>query len=116
MKYIREFTIIIVISFIGEILNDVLPLPIPAGIYGLFIMLFLLMSGLLKADSVKKTGGFLLETMPVMFIPAAAGLITIWDKISGIWIQLFVFAIISTIVTMAVTGLVTDRFAKKEEE
>ena len=39
MKYIRQFIIIILISFIGEVLNYLLPLPIPASIYGLVLML-----------------------------------------------------------------------------
>ena len=42
MKYIRQFVIILFISFIGEALKYVLPLPIPASIYGLVLMFVLL--------------------------------------------------------------------------
>ena len=34
------------VSFVGEILHAVLPLPIPASIYGLVLMLALLMTGI----------------------------------------------------------------------
>ena len=43
MKYLKQFGIILVISFVGEILNYLIPLPIPAGIYGIIILFFALM-------------------------------------------------------------------------
>ena len=58
------------VSFVGEILHAVLPLPIPASIYGLVLMLALLMTGALKLDAVEDAGKFMIEIMPVMFIPA----------------------------------------------
>ena len=39
MKFIRQFLIIILISFAGELLHAILPLPVPASIYGLLILL-----------------------------------------------------------------------------
>ncbi len=39
MKYIRQFTIILFISLAGEIIHLLVPLPVPASIYGLLIML-----------------------------------------------------------------------------
>ena len=38
MKFLKQFTIILIVSFIGEILNHLIPLPVPASIYGLVIM------------------------------------------------------------------------------
>lgn len=52
------------VSFIGEILHAVLPLPIPASIYGLVLMLALLMTGALKLDAVEDAGKFMIEIMP----------------------------------------------------
>ena len=42
MKYIKESAIIFGITMIGEFLNKLLPLPVPAGVYGLFLLLLLL--------------------------------------------------------------------------
>ena len=75
MKYIRESFIIFALTLAGEFLNHVLPLPVPAGVYGLFLMLVLLCAGILKVDQVEATGNFLLDIMPVMFIPASVGLL-----------------------------------------
>lgn len=34
MKYLKQFTIILFVSFLGELLHLVIPLPIPASVYG----------------------------------------------------------------------------------
>lgn len=42
MKYVKQFAIIALMTFLGEFFNYLLPLPVPASIYGmlLFICLF----------------------------------------------------------------------------
>ena len=67
VKLLRQFLVIMAVSFVGEILHAVLPLPIPASIYGLVLMLALLMTGALKLDAVEDAGKFMIEIMPVMF-------------------------------------------------
>jgi len=70
--------IILLLSFLGEVLKMFIPLPIPASVYGLVLMLLCLVTGILKTSQVKEAAFFLIEIMPVMFIPAAAGLIDSW--------------------------------------
>ena len=53
MKYVQQFSIILLISVIGEVLKTFLPLPVPASVYGLVIMLVALLTGILKLDQVK---------------------------------------------------------------
>ena len=71
MRFMKQFGVILAITFLGEILRYVIPLPIPASIYGLVLMLLALKSGVVKLDQVKETGDFLIEIMPMLFIPAA---------------------------------------------
>ena len=73
MKYIKQFAIIMIISFMGECVKAVLPFKIPASVYGLVIMLIALMTGILKLEAVKDTAEFLIQAMPVMFIPPKIG-------------------------------------------
>mgnify|MGYP001095376342 CR=1 FL=1 len=84
MKYFRQFFLILAISFAGEILHMVLPLPVPASIYGLVLMLLALVTGIVKIEQVKDTAVFLIEIMPVMFIPAGAGLVESWSALKPI--------------------------------
>ena len=34
MKYLKQLVIILLFSFLGELLQELLPLPVPAAIYG----------------------------------------------------------------------------------
>ena len=88
MKFIKQFLIIVIISFVGEVCNKWIPLPIPASIYGLVILFVALMTGAIKLEQVKETGKFLIEIMPLMFIPAAVGLLDSWKVLKPIWIPL----------------------------
>ena len=58
MKYVRQFAVIMLITCIGEILKYLIPLPVPASIYGLCLMLFLLVMGIVKLEDVKDVGCF----------------------------------------------------------
>lgn len=108
MKHLKQFTIILAVTCAGELMKAVIPLPIPGSIYGLVLMLGLLMSGRLRVESVEETGKFLVEIMPVMFIPAAAGVMTSWGQLRPILLPVSVITAASTVLVMAVTGKVTD--------
>ena len=115
MKYIRQFVIILFISFIGEALKYVLPLPIPASIYGLVLMFVLLETKVLKVEAVQDAGKFLIEIMPMMFIPAGVGLLNACDTLKPVLIPIIVILFVSTIVVMGVSGKVTQTMIEAEE-
>ena len=108
MKYIRQFAVILGISFLGEILHYLIPFPIPGSVYGLILMFLLLVRGILKIEDVRETGQFLIEIMPVMFIPAGAGLVESWSALRPICVQVVVIMFVSTIVVMVISGRVTQ--------
>ncbi|MGL4663283.1 MAG: CidA/LrgA family protein [Culicoidibacterales bacterium] len=115
MKYLKQFSILLTIAFIGEVLSKVVPFPVPASIYGLVILFILLTTKLLKLDQVKETGYFLIEIMPVMFIPAAVGLIVSWQSIQVILIQVTLITVISTVIVMVAAGRTTQWFVIRKE-
>ena len=108
MKYVRQFLIILAISLAGEILKYILPLPIPASIYGMAILFAGLMTGLIKLDSVRETGKFLIEIMPLMFIPAAAGLVDVWNVVKPILLPLIIITIATTLIDIFAAGWVSQ--------
>lgn len=111
---------ILLVSFLGELLKYAIHLPVPASIYGLVILFILLETGALKLDAVKDTAIFLIEIMPLMFIPAGVGLLTSWSLLQSFLVPLLVITVVSTFIVMIVTGKVTDflisRKEKKEEQ
>ena len=112
MKFIKQFGIILAISFIGEIMNYLIPLPVPASIYGLVLMLLCLHFGIVHIDSVKDSGKFLIEIMPLMFIPAAVGLIESWKTIVSKIGTYLIITVLSTIFVMIVAGHTTQAFIR----
>lgn len=115
MRYLKQFTIILTISLLGEVLHYIIPLPVPASIYGLLLMLAALMTGVVKRDSVREAGAFLVEIMPVMFIPAAVGLLEAWGVLRPVWLPVAVITVVSTVLVMGVSGLVTQFVIRRDE-
>lgn len=113
MKYIRQACVIFGITMIGEFLNYALPLPIPGGVYGLFLMLIALCTGVIKLSDVEETANFLLDTMSIMFVPATVGLIEHVDLLKAVIIPFSIIVVISTVIVMAVTAKVTQLLIHK---
>ena len=113
MKFLRQFMIILLLSFLGEVLKMFIPLPIPASVYGLVLMLLCLVTGILKTSQVKEAAFFLIEIMPVMFIPAAAGLIDSWKVLQPLLLPILVITVVITIFVMVVTGKIAQMIAQK---
>ena len=116
MKHFSEISLIATVSFIGELLHYLIPLPVPSSIYGL---LLLLVTHIVKLDHVKTTADWLIGLMPVMFVGPTVGLITSYDSYKDILIPIVVISLATTVLTMAVSGLTTQgliRLQTKEEK
>lgn len=115
MKYIRQFFIILAVTFIGEVLQYFISIPIPASVYGLVLMLIALKLNIIPIEQVKETGGFLVKIMPLMFIPATVGLLDSWSELKNIFIPVIIITAVSTIVVMVVTGKTTQFIIQLEK-
>ena len=113
MKLLKQFLIILFVSFLGEILNYLIPLPIPASIYGILIMFLALELHIIPLSSVKDAGRFLIEIMPVRFIPAAVGLLNAWNILKPNWIIYTVIMFATTFIVMILSGKVTQAVIRK---
>lgn len=110
---------ILAISFIGEILKYFLPLPIPASIYGMTILFIGLLTGIIPLEAVKDVGKFLIEIMPVMFIPAGVGLMSSWVNLKPVLLPVSIITVVSIVTVMIATGRTSQwiiRRGKKKEE
>ena len=107
----RQFCIIILISFTGEFLSNIIPLPIPGSIYGLVIMLSILR--LKSLNQIQDTAEFLLDIMILMLIPTAVGLIESWRSLKEILLPVAIITVVTSVLVMVVTGWVTQLFVWK---
>ena len=116
MKYLRQFGIILAVTCAGEIMKYFIPLPIPGSIYGLILMFVLLLAKVIKVEHVKETGEFLIEIMPLMFIPAGVGLLTAWGILKPVCVPIILITVITTVVVMIVTGRVTQAVIRMDRK
>lgn len=115
MKFLKQLAIILAISFLGELCRYLIPLPIPASIYGMVLLFVALMTKLIRLDQVKETGTYLVSIMPVLFVCPAVGLIKYWDVVSEHLAAVLIIIVVSLILTFAVSGKVTEAFLSKKE-
>ena len=113
MKYITQVLYILLFSSLGELLQAVIPLPIPAAIYGIVLLLIALLSGLIKEEKISDAAGFLISIMPILFVTPAVKILQHWNLIQSSWAQILIIMVVSTFVVFAVSGLVTKWLSKK---
>ena len=115
MKYLRQFGIILAVTCAGEIMKYFIPLPIPGSIYGLILMFVLLLTKVIKVEHVKETGEFLIEIMPLMFIPAGVGLMASWGTLKPVLVPVSVITVVALVAVMGATGRVSQCVIKKSK-
>ena len=108
MKYLKQVSILFAFTFISEILNKIIPLPIPASIYGLVFLFLCLEFKIIKIDQIKDTADFLLAILPIMFVPSSVGFIKALPLMKKYGIQFLIIGVSTTFLVMIVSGLITQ--------
>ena len=116
MKYVNQLMIISVITFFGEMLNRLLPFPVPGGVYGLLILFLCLCLKIIKLDQVDEVADFFVRVMPVFFIAPSVMIMTVYQEFSNSLLAFLIITIISTVTTMGVTGVVAQFVIKRNNE
>ena len=114
VKYIFQFARITAFCLAGEVLAALLPLPIPASVYGL-LLAAALKFGVLKLDQVRETGLFLTGIFPLLFVPAAAGVMELGSQLMNLLLPAVLAIVPITALVMAVTGMVAQKCAGGKE-
>lgn len=108
MKYVKQFGIILLVSFLGEWLRAILPFPVPASVYGMVLLFLALLTGILPLERVRDTGLYLVEIMPVLFVSAGVGLMDSWSALQPVLLPVVVIILLTTLLVMVVAGHVTQ--------
>ena len=116
MKYLSQFLIILGYTLLGEALQRIIPLPIPASVYGIAALFLSLLFGILKAEQVKVAGGFLTGILPVLFVAPAVGILENWGLIRDALIPMLLLVIGSTVLTFGISGRIAQAIMKKGEK
>ena len=116
MKYLYQFLIIMGFTFLGETLNLLIPLPIPAAVYGLVLLFLALQLKLIKLEHIQACGNWLIGIMGILFVAPTVNLIGSWEQIAPSLLPICLITVVSTVVVFGVSGLVSKLLRKKEEQ
>ena len=114
-NYLRQCAIIFGFTLLGEALNRLLPLPIPAAIYGLLLLFAALCLKIVKVEHVDKISSFLLTILPFLFVGPAVNLLESWGILAPHIVPIILLVVSSTILVFAIAGVISQALAKKED-
>ena len=112
VQYLKQLMVIIAFSLVGQALERLVPLPVPAAVYGLVLLLLALLSGLVKVEKVKQAADFLISVMPVLFIAPAVKVLEYLDIIAPNAGAILVIVVFTTGAVFGISGLVTKWLMK----
>lgn len=116
MKYLYQFLIILGFTFLGELLNWLIPLPIPAAVYGLLLLFLALQLKIVKLEHLQPCGSLLPGIMGFLFVAPSVNLLGSWNRIAPNLVAITITVVISTIVVFGVSGIVTQLLTRKKED
>ena len=116
LRYIKQFMIILAFSLVGQALETLLPLPVPASIYGLVLLFLALMTGLVKVEKVKDAADFLIAVMPVLLIAPAVKVLQYWGIIAPNAAAIVWIAVFTTGAIFGISGLITKWLTRGGEQ
>ncbi len=113
MRFVRQLAIILSISFVAELMEYLIPIPVAASIYGLILMLVGLTTKIIPLHKVEEAADFLVEIMPILFVPPTVGIMVSVEALQEMLVSLCVISVIYTILVMAVTGRVSQGIIRR---
>lgn len=97
-------------------LHAVLPLPVPASVYGLVLLLAALNFKLVKLEDVKEVGTYLTGIFPLLFVPAAAGVMELWAEMGAMLVPILISIIPVTVLVMVSAGKTTQALSGRKNK
>lgn len=113
MKYLKQICLILLFSFLGEVCRFLIPLTIPASIYGIVLLFAALLLKIVRVEDVRETGAFFTSMLPVLFVVPMVRLMDYWEQMKPVLIPLFLISFVVTVLVFAASGIVTQWMIRK---
>jgi len=107
------FLVLLVFQFIGELIVLAVEIPVPGPVVGMVLLLACLMIKGDVPDYLRVPSEALLKHLALLFVPAGVGLMVHFSLLKADWLAILVALIVSTALTIIVTGIILNRSAKK---
>ena len=116
MKILKQSAIIAAVCAAAELIKYLLPLPIPASVYGLLLMLAALLTGGIRPEQIETTADFLITIMPVLFVAPTIALVARLGRLASLAVPLLLVATIGTVLVIGLSGKAAQAVGKREEK
>ena len=99
-------TLLLVYQLVGEVLVQLLQLPVPGPVIGMLLLFVTLLLRGEAPESLRNTANGLLSHLSLLFVPAGVGVMLHFHRLATEWLPIVVALVASTVITIAVTALV----------
>ena len=93
-----------------------LPLPVPASVYGLVLLLAALTFKLVRLEDVKEVGTYLTGIFPLLFVPAAAGVMELWAEMGAMLVPILISIVPVTVLVMVSADKTTQAMTGRKKK
>jgi len=116
IKIIAQIALLYVFSFVGDWLHNLLHLPIPGSIIGLFLLFIALILKICPLTWIETGAEFLLAYLPLVFIPATVGVMNYPHLFTGSGVMLLFIVMVSTLIVMIAAGCTSQWLANRAQQ
>ena len=103
-----------IFQFLGECISRLFSLLVPGAVIGMVLLLIFLVLTKKNFKSLEATVTFFLKYLPLLFIPAAVGIITQVDIISKEFFAISISLFVGTILSLAISAKFIDYLTNKK--
>ena len=83
--------------------------------YGLVLLLLALNFRLIQLEDVKEVGVFLTGIFPLLFVPAAAGVMELWAEMGEMLLPIIIAIIPVTVLVLITSGHTTQALTRRKQ-
>lgn len=115
MELLFEFARILLFCFAGELCHTLLPLPIPASVYGLILMLLALLTGLIRPEQIETAADFLIAILPLLFVAPTVALVARLERLASLVVPILLLGIAGTTLVIGLSGRAAQAVGRHEK-
>lgn len=113
---LNALTVLLLFQLCGEVIVQLFGLPLPGPVIGMALLFAALVWRGSAPDSLRATANKLLQHLSLLFVPAGAGVMLHFARLGDEWLAISVALVASTVITLAVTGLLLKALLRRREK
>jgi holin-like protein len=109
---LQSITILLSFQLAGEVISQVLWLPIPGAVVGMALLFAAFASPRIQSEQLRQTAQNVLQHLSLLFVPAGVGVMLHVERVAVEWLPITVALVLSTVLAVVVTALTTLLLAR----